>query len=157
MHDLYTRQDLDTLQAQLNRRLIVIGLIALILFGLAVWSMIARVEWLTVVLVFLTGSVLIFSLELFCRPLWAYRRLLRSALGGRTHESVLVYDHTEPDSSLVDGVVCLSLIFLGEADKHGSREQLFYWDRQKEVPAFQSGEPVTLKYTGKMIIGYGTP
>ena len=81
---------------------------------------------------------------------------IEGVLGDRKPD-YLVVSHMEPDPCMVDGVSFRSLIFLGKPDKHGSREQLFYWDRQKEVPAFQSGEPVTLKYTGKMIIGYGTP
>ena len=54
----------------------------------------------------------------------------------------------------MDGVACRSLIFLGQADKHGTREQRFYWDEEIPLPAFNPGDQVTLKYTGRTIIGY---
>ena len=47
-----------------------------------------------------------------------------------------------------------SLIFLGEPDKHGIREQRYYWDNELPLPAFNSGDQITIKYTGKNIIGY---
>ena len=55
---------------------------------------------------------------------------------------------------MVDGVSCRGLIFLGEPDKHGIREQRYYWDNQLPLPAFRPGEAITLKYTGKNIIAW---
>ena len=60
----------------------------------------------------------------------------------------------EAEPSLVDGVHCTGLILLGEPDKHGIREQRYYWDNELPLPAFNSGDQITIKYTGKNIIGY---
>ena len=60
----------------------------------------------------------------------------------------------ENDTSLVDGVPCRGLIFLGEPDKHGTRDQRYYWDLQLPLPDFRPGGRVTVKYTGRNIIGY---
>ena len=109
---------------------------------------------MSIVLFALIGFIVVFVIDLFCLPLQRYKKLVLSALSGRTHTESLVYDHAESEPSLVDGVPCLGLIFLGEPDKHGTREQRFYWDREIPLPAFQSGSQVTLKYTGKNIIGY---
>ena len=65
------------------------------------------------------------------------------------------YVRTEPDVSSVDGVSCLSLIFLGDADKHGSREQLLYWDEEIPLPALQEGQSYTVRFTGRNIIAIG--
>lgn len=154
MHDLYSEQDLVLVSAQLKKRLAAIFAVCAVLLAGFVWSFVARIEPLSIALAILAGVVLIFGLEMFCRPLHAYRKLVDTALHGRSHEALLTYDRTEEDLSLVEGVSCRSLIFLGDPDKHGTREQLFYWDRLKEVPAFETGRPVRLRYTGKMIIGY---
>ena len=54
----------------------------------------------------------------------------------------------------MDGVPCLSMVFLGDPDKHGTRDQMFYWDRELALPQFTKGQNVTLHYTGKNIIGF---
>jgi hypothetical protein len=154
MHDLYSEQDLALVSGQLKKRLTVLFAVCAVLLAGFIWSFIARIEPLSIALVMLIGVVLIFGLEMFCRPLHAYRKLVDTALHGRSHEALLTYDHLEEELSMVDGVSCRSLIFLGDPDKHGTRDQLFYWDQQKHVPAFEAGRPVRLRYTGKMIIGY---
>ena len=154
MHDLYSEKDFQQISAQLKKRYTVLGVILAVLLGLFVYSLIIRVEWMSIVLFALIGFIAVFVIELFCLPLQRYKKLIVSALSGRTHTGSFVYDHEESEPSFVDGVSCAGLIFLGEPDKHGSREQRFYWDREIPLPAFQSGSLVTLKYTGKNIIGY---
>ena len=67
------------------------------------------------------------------------------------------YVRTEPDRSVVDGVACSSLIFLGDPDKHGSREMLLYWDRELPDPDLEPGTVYTVTYTGRNIIGIRSP
>ena len=86
-----------------------------------------------------------------------YRRLVRTALSGRSHEKALEFCRLEPDRSVVDGVACSSMIFLGDPDKHGSREMLLYWDRELPVPDLEPGTVYTVKYTGRNIIGIQSP
>ena len=155
MRDLYSKADLDGIQAQLRRRFVGMGALSLIFIGVIVFSAIRRIEWLTVVAVTLWGAAMIFCYDLLCKPLLSYRKLLLAAMNGRTHTDTLEYARREAEESMVDGVRCIGLVFLGEADKHGSREQLFYWDREKELPALSEGEVLEIKYTGKMIIGIG--
>jgi len=154
MKDLYSENDLLSLSSQLKKRYILLGVILAVILGLFVYSMIIRVEWLSVVLFALFCSVAVFFIELFCMPLHRYKKLIQSALKGRTHTETLVYDHEEAEPSLVDGVLCSGLILLGEPDKHGIREHRYYWDKEIPCPAFNSGDQITIKYTGKNIIGY---
>lgn len=154
MHELYSEQDLALISGQLRKRLTVIFAVCAVLLAGLVYSFFVRIEPLSIALTILLGAVLIFSLEMFCRPLYAYRRLILSALHGRSHELVLTFDHPEEELSVVDGVTFRSLIFLGDPDKHGTREQLYYWDREKELPAFESGRDFRIHYTGKTIIGW---
>ena len=119
--------------------------------------MIARIQGLAIASACLAGCFAIFFADLFCAPLVHYRRLVRSALNGRNHEKAMEYVRTEPDRSVVDGVACSSMIFLGDPDKHGSREMLLYWDRELPVPDLEPGTVYTVKYTGRNIIGIQSP
>ena len=154
MQELYSETDYQNISSQLKKRYILLGcILAVILAGFVV-SMMIRVEWLSVVLFCLLFAVAVFVIEMFCLPLHRYKKLIVSALTGRTHIETLEYEKAEEDTSVVEGVLCRGLIFLGAPDKHGTREQRFYWDEERPLPAFASGSQVTLKYTGRNIIGY---
>ena len=152
MKDLYTAEMLESLNGTLKKRWILVGIVSALLLAGFVWSAAVRAEWLSVVFVVLLGAFLVFYIEMFCRPLLDYRKLMVSALSGRSHDRDMEYVRTEPDSSSVDGVSCRSLIFLGDADKHGSREMLLYWDEEIPLPALQEGKTYSVRYTGRNII-----
>lgn len=154
MVSLYTSQNLQAVRAQLSRRAVPLGVFSAVMLAVIIWSLIARQQVVTIAAVILLGAGLIFVCDVFLKPLWQYSRFLSSALTGRSHTDSLVFDHPEPDVSMVDGVACRSLVFLGEPDKHGVREQMLYWDDQIPLPDFKTGENLTVQYTGKMIIGY---
>lgn len=154
MQELYSEKDLTQISSQLKKRYIVLGCVLAVILAGFVASMIVRIEWLSMVLFILLFAAAVFGIEMFCMPLHRYKKLIASALRGRTHTETLEYEKTEEDSSVVDGVPCRGLIFLGSPDKHGIREQRFYWDEQLPLPAFTPGSQVTLKYTGRNIIGY---
>ena len=155
MKELYSAEMLASLNGKLKKRWILVGIISALLLAGFVWSVAIRVEWLSIALLALLGVFLIFFIEMFCRPLLDYRKLLVTALSGRSHDRVMEYVRTEPDTSSVDGVSCISLIFLGDADKHGSREQLLYWDEEIPLPALQEGQSYTVRFTGRNIIAIG--
>lgn len=154
MQDLYSEKDLEQISSQLKKRYILLGCVLAILLAGFVASMIVRIEWLSMVLFILLCATAVFGIEMFCIPLHKYKKLITSALTGRTHTETLEYEKAEDDPSVVEGVLCRGLIFLGSPDKHGTREQRFYWDEELPLPAFTPGTQVTLKYTGRNIIGY---
>lgn len=154
MQNLYSENDLRGIEDQLKKRYILIGVILAVLLGVIIWSFIARIQWLSVVSLFLLGAVAVFTFDLFCLPLRRYKKLIVSALSGRTHTDTLEYECAEPDLSMVDGVSCRTLLFLGAPDKHGTREQRYYWDAEIPLPAFEAGAQILIRYTGKNIIGY---
>ncbi len=154
MQDLYTDKDLEKLSAQLKKRYLVMGCVMAVFLAVFVYSLVIRAEWLSIVSFILFFASAVFVIDMFCLPLHRYRKLITSALTGRTHTEVLEYEKTEEDSSVVDGVPCLGMIFLGSPDKHGSREQRFYWDKALPLPGFTPGDQINLKYTGRNIIGY---
>ena len=154
MQELYTKKDIELISGQLKKRYWLLGCTMVVLLALFAWSMVIRAEWLSVATLALCMALAVFVIELFCLPLHRYKKLMVSAFAGRTHTETMEYKELEPEISVVDGVSCRSLIFLGSPDKHGTREQRFYWDEEIPLPDFRTGESVTLKYTGRNIIGY---
>ena len=154
MQDLYSEKDVQQLSGQLKKRCLLLGCALAALLALFVVSMVIRLEWLSMVSLFLFFASAVFVIEVFCLPLHRYRKLILSALHGRTHTETLEFQQAEQETSVVDGVTCRGLIFLGAPDKHGTREQRYYWDEELPLPAFRAGDQVTLKYTGRNIIGY---
>ena len=152
--NLYTAESLAGIEGRLKRRFALLAVACALLAALAVWSACVHpaIEWLTMVSVLLAGFIAIFVIDLFCLPLIRYRRLVRDALTGRTHTQTLEFVRAESDISMVDGVACRGLIFLGDPDKHGSREQLYYWDNALPFPDLTSGQEYEITYTGKNII-----
>lgn len=154
MVELYSEDHIRETGEQLRRRYLVLGIAAALLLAVFIWSMVVRIEWLSMVSLFVCGAMAVFVIDMLCLPLHRYRRLLTAALTGRTHTGTLEFKEQESGVSMVDGVSCIGLLFLGEPDKHGTREQRFYWDTELPPPPFRPGDQVTLKYTGKNIIGY---
>ncbi len=161
VRNLYSEADLQSVRGSLKKRLIVLGVAAGIVFAVFVYSLIIddhkefRPEWLSLVSGLLCAAVLIFGWDVFCRPLHAYAKHIDSALHGRSHDIVLEFDHVDEDVSVVSGIPCLTVFFLGEADKHGERSRMFYWDRELALPDLAAGESVTVRYYDKHIIGIG--
>ena len=153
MELLYSDQSFRSVDRRLKWRVAVLCAVCTVLLGVFLAMMIIRNNWAAVAAAAAAGFFAIFFTDLLCMPLVRYRRLIRSALSGRSHEKTLEFDHTEPDTSSVEGVTCRSLIFLGDPDKHGSREMLLYWDCELALPELSPGSFYTVKYTGKHIIG----
>lgn len=156
MKELYTENDLAALRAQISRRMKIMLIPAILLLASGIFFFITRIEAAASASFVLLAFTIIFTLEFLCRPLRCYAKHMDAALHGRTHEISVVYRETEQQTSVVDGVSFLSLIFLGEPDKHGIRETMFYWDQELPLPDFKPDDTVTLKYYDKNIIGYRT-
>ena len=153
MQNLYTDESYVQIDRQLKRRLILLFAVVAVLLGIFVYAMVSRTEWLAMVSASLAGCFAVFFADMFCAPLVRYRRLVRSAVSGRSHEQTMEFARLEPDTSVVDGVPCRSLIFLGDPDKHGSRDVLLYWDKELSLPELVPGNLYTVRFTGKNIIG----
>ena len=109
--------------------------------------------WTTLAVIF-TGGITVFLYDLLIHPLKAYARHLENALHGRSHEATVIFDHFNEETSVVDGVSFRDLIFLGEADKHGDRDRMFYWDQEIPLPDFTRGQEITLQYYDRFITAY---
>ena len=153
MQNLYTEETYQAVDRQLKGRTALLFAVLAVLAGVFVWAVIARVQWAAMVFACLAECFAIFWADLLCAPLWRYRRMIHTALHGRSHEKEMEFVRQEEDRTAVDGVPCRSLVFLGDADKHGDRETLLYWDREIPMPELESGTVYRVRYTGRNIIG----
>lgn len=160
MEKLYTEEYLAALQGQIRRRrLVLLAIIAVCLVGLVLLLMTDNgkenrpVVPATLALI-LTGAVIIFFWDMLIRPLTAYARHVDASLHGRFHETTVVFDHLNEETSMVEGVAYRDLIFLGEADKHGDRDRMFYWDQELPLPDFKQGQEISVQYFDRFITGY---
>lgn len=151
--DLYSPAILSDISGRLNRRWLVLAVVALPLLALFIFSMISRIRWLSMVSAVVLGFFAVFWIDLFVIPALRYRNLVRNALTGRAHVKTLEFARMDPDPCQVDGVSCRSLIFLGEPDRHGSREQLLYLDRAVPLPDLQPGQSYAVRFSGRTITG----
>ena len=160
MIDLYTAGDLESARSQLKKRLAVLLLLSAVFLAAFIYTLMIdnhrenRPEALSTVVLLLWGFAMIFGWDLFCRPVRCYIKHLQSALHGRVHEVSVIFDRAGEDLSVVDGVQYRDLVFLGEADKHGDRDRLFYWDAELENPPFRKGDQVLVRYYDRFMTGY---
>ena len=160
MCDLYTEDDLRAVQAQLKKRYMVLLLISLAFLALTVITLVIdnhkenRPVVLTTVAVMLWGFSFIFYYDMFCQPLRKYIRHLDYSLHGRSHEVEVEFSQWNEEESMVDGVRFRDAVFLGEANRHGERDRMFYWDAEKPLPDFRLGDLIHIKYYDRFITGY---
>ena len=160
MQSLYTEKNLADLKNQIRKRRLIFFALLAAAAGLIVWTLLLdnhrenRPVVLTTLILVASGCGLIFFYDLLIHPLRAYERHLISSLHGRFHEVTVVFDHLNEEETMIDGLTYRDLIFLGEPDKHGDRERLFYWDAEIPLPSFASGQEVTLQYFDRFITAY---
>jgi len=158
MQSLYTEQNLSDLRGQIRRRVFILLGVALFSAGLVLLTLIMdnrrdhRPEVWTTLAVIFAGASVIFIYDLMIRPLTAYARHMDASLHGRVHEASVIFDRVDGEEiSLVDGVRFYSLVFLGDPDKHGDRERMFYWDAELPLPSFAPGQEVSVTYYDRFI------
>ena len=149
---LYSEHTCDPVNRSLKLRLIILVSVTVALLAVFVFALAARIESLAMLSATLAGCFAVFFTDMFCMPLVRYRRMVNNALTGRRRDKTMEFARLEPDLSSVDGVSCRSLIFLGDPDKHGSREMLLYLDQEIPLPALEPGAFYTVEYSGKTII-----
>ena len=160
MQALYQEMNLTSLKKQISRRQLLVSAVALIFLAAVIMTLVLdnhkenRPELLTTLLVIFGGSAFIFLWDLTVKPLRSYARHMDAALHGRTHEITAVFDRPGEEDSLIDGLSFRDLVFLGDADKHGDRERMFYWDMELPLPSFQKGQEVRLTYYDRFLTGY---
>lgn len=148
---MYSEKDLDALHAQLKRRdRILFALLALFLAGIVV-SLIVRIEALTAGLTIAAGVLAIAVYDLALRPIKCYITHVDNMLHGRTREIDGIFRSLSDEVSLVDGVSYHAMTLEVPDDKGNPTERLFYFDLQKDFPAYQPGDMLHVVYHDREI------
>ena len=157
---LYEESRLADLKKQISRRQWLVLALVLVFLALVAVTLVLdngkenRPVLATTLLVILDGCAVIFFWDMTIRPLRVYAKHMDECLHGRTHQVGAVFDRVGAEDSVIDGHTFRDLIFLGEADKHGDRERLFYWDMELPLPDFRQGETLLLTYCDRFLTAY---
>ena len=151
---MYTMNDVNSLNRQLRAR-ILLWLIpeAMFLAGV-IASFILRIQWLTGLLSFFLGAVILFSLSLFILPLRCYRDFLLAALHGKTSRFTMVFSAFEESAVMLEGVRFYPLLMKVDSPKEGLDERRFFWDANLPRPAWHQGDHITLHSHEKMVMSW---
>lgn len=141
---IYSQQDLTAIRAQRNKRLIALGVPCALLLAILVYSLTARIEWLTSGSTILIGVLLIAGYDFAIKPLLCYEKHLKNCLYGRTRECTLPFVRLCEAEDLVDGVPCRQLLCSDVDGKGRPYDRLFYFDAQKTLPDVQAGDPLLI-------------
>jgi len=152
--EFYSDQDLRQNAAQMRRALLIGGLPSLLFLAALVASLVARAQWLTVLVTALWGAMCLFLWDMKVAPVRAYRKHLTAILAGlrRTAEGKVVSFSEE--GTYKDGVFFDTLIINGDPQMDPEGERLFYVDRCKERPSLAPGDFVRVTANGNYVTAW---
>ena len=148
---MYTQEELNQLSGHIRTRWIIFAIPELALFACQIYSLTVRNEVLTTVLSVLICFFAIFFIGTQIVPLIQYRTHVSNMLNGITHTVDGTFTQFDPDESVVAGVAyrAMHMECLEESGKPYDR--LFYWDREKALPSWSKGTPITVTYHDREI------
>ena len=151
---MYSKQDVLDADRQ-YRRAVLLWLIpeTLLLLGVAV-SFVYRIEWLTILLSFLLGAALVFSLNLYVLPVRRYREYLNMALTGKTRRSVAAFKSFSDQIAVREGVRFYPVIMHVGNPRFEMDERQFFWDINLPRPEWKEGDKIALLSHEKLIVGW---
>ena len=152
--EFYSDQDLRQNDAQMRRTLLIIGLPSLLFLAALVASLVARTQWLTVLITVGWGAMFIFLWDMKIAPVRAYRKHLLAVFSGlrRTAEGKVASFSEE--GTYKDGVFFDTLIINGDPQMDPEGERLFYVDRCKERPPLAPGDFVRVTANGNYVTAW---
>jgi len=141
---LFPPSDLETIQAQLKKRWIILltvtALVGAVIIAAAFW----RNEALTISMTIAMGAAFIFCFDLLLKPLHCYKKHLNNVMSGRRRVVTLPYMGISEDVNLVEGVRYRTLLCLDYDGKGRPYDRMFYYDAEKAAPEFAPETQVTV-------------
>jgi len=143
---LYQISDWEENRQQLKRRLLAL-LIPMVFFlaGISV-SLLrnVRLQWLTILLTILGGTMVIFCYGMFLSPVLNYGRHLKNVLEGRKRETTGRLTEMSSQSCFREGVEYYSMVInIGDKSDEAD-DRLFYYDVHKGMPPYKPGDMITV-------------
>jgi hypothetical protein len=151
---MYTIQDVISLSRQLRMRTLLWLIPEALLLACVVVSFILRIQWLTSLISFSLGVVILFSLNMFILPLKHYKDFLLVALHGKTSRSTAAFAAFEEGAVMREGVRFYPLIMQVDTPREGLDERRYFWDANLPKPAWQKGDRITLLSHESMVVSW---
>ena len=151
---MYTEKDLKDAQQALKRANLLMLIPAAVIFISAVASFIVRIKWLTILLTALAGCWMVFSHQMFVIPRKGYMEHVRSALRVSRKETEGRYLRTE-ETPVERNNVMFYAFYLNVGEKLDPEDdRLFYFDAQRPMQDWRSGDRVLIKSYDKFVSSY---
>ena len=153
---MYSENDLNDAQQAVQRARLLMFLPAAVLLAGAIVSFIFRIKWLTILLSILGGSWMVFSHQLFVIPRRGYMEHVRSAL--RVARKVAEGYYLRMEETPVErNNVMFYAFYLNVGEKQDPEDdRLFYYDAQKPIPDWKSGDMLHIVSYDKFVSAYNT-
>ncbi len=148
---MYTHQDFEELTAQLKKRSTLLLIPCVLLFAALVYSLVIRLEWLTMVLTLMLGTVMIFGYTMFLSPVRLYRRHVEHGLKGRVRQTTGHLKEMEETPIWREGLMVVPMILNINDMKNEEDDRLFYFDGRQPRPDWQQGDKITLSSYDKLV------
>ena len=148
---MYTEKDLQLVLDQRRRRWIMLLIPLTLLLAVLIYSLIPRIQWLTIAATIVGGVLLIAGYDLFIKPLSNYATHVDNMLHGRKREIELPFASLSGDISVVDGVRYYAMTASDFDEKGKPYERLFYFDAEKPLPDYEVGEMLHIVFHDKEI------
>lgn len=143
---LYTEQDLVDVRAQQKKRWLLLALPCALLLAVIIAAVVLRLEVLADAATIIAGALLIAGWDLLIKPLHCYEIHINNVLHGMTHDLECEFAGFDPDESLVDGVRYHAMHVTCYDEKDKPYDRMFYFDTEKEQPAFEPGQRISITY-----------
>lgn len=148
---MYTEQDYADICAQRKKRIILCTIPLVLLFAVLIYSLIIRLEALTVAATILMGLIWLFVHGLFIKPVSAYRRHMDQVMHGRVHTLTAAFKEMDDLPVLREGVRYFGMLMnVGRMDNEED-DRLFYYDANLPRPDWKQGEMITITYHDKAL------
>ena len=153
---MYDKNDLDAARQAAKKALLLMLLPAIPLLGATVFSFVIRDKWLTILLSSLTGCWIIFIYQMVYVPKKAYREHIQSAMGSSQKECDGHYLRME-NTPVERNNVMFYAFYLNVGEKQDPEDdRLFYYDAQKPIPDWKSGDMLHIVSYDKFVSAYNT-
>lgn len=143
----YTQQDYDAIKSEVNKKLLLFGLIAAAAAAVTTVLFVQRIQWACYLFTFFAMSALAFFIFIYLVPPLRYRKFIKEMNAGQQRVNELRFICIEEGEDVRDGLPFRPFI----AEDAEGYQHRYYWDVQKPLPEIKEGTMVRLTTYGQSI------
>ena len=148
---MYTEQDFSDIKAQKKKRALLMMIPCILLLAVIIYSLVIRMEALTVGLTIVLGCYFFFVHGLLYMPVNAYYQHMDQVMHGRTRTITGAFKEMNETAVLRDGVYYYPMLLNVGRMEDEEDDRLFYFDANLPRPAWEKGDMLTLTYHDKAV------